>query len=224
MSASGLSLEVGDVLQLQFLGEDGDARYYVKVIGYLQDKSLLVTAPIVGGKLLFVKEGQRLAVRLLSGNSVVGFAASVLRNCARPYPYLHLSYPHDMQAIMVRKAQRVSLKVDGVVRRCLDDSTDADPQSQAVAVKVEDMSTSGALLVSPTFLAEKGDLVSVKMQVDVAGATEDLVLAAIIRNIREQELEDGGTQLLHGVEFKFTDRSESILLHAFVYEYLARHG
>jgi hypothetical protein len=149
----------------------------------------------------------------------------VLRNCARPYAYLHLSYPHDIKSITVRKAQRISLNVSGMVRRCLEDSTAADPQCEAVAVMVDDISTTGALLVSPSFLAEVGDLVSVQMQVDVAGAKEELVLAAVIRNIREQELEDGGRNLLHGVEFQFTDRSESILLHAFVYEHLARsHG
>lgn len=223
MASTGLPVEIGDNLQLQFFGTNEDARYYVKVIGYLQDKSLLITAPHVNGKLLTVREGQRLAGRLLAGSDVIGFTSSILRLCGRPYPYLHISYPHDMQAITVRKAARVSLTMKGVVRRCDDGNAD-DSTAAALPVVVDDLSTSGARLVTNEFIAEKGDLVNITIRVKVAGVEEDLNLVAIIRNVREEETEDGNTQLLHGVEFQFTDRSQSVLLHAFVYEYLASHG
>jgi hypothetical protein len=223
MSSTGLPVDVGDNLQLQFLGANDDARYYVKVIGYLQDKSLLITAPHVNGKMLTVREGQRLAGRLLAGSDVIGFTSNVLRICGRPYPYLHLSYPHDMQAITVRKAARVSLTMKGVVRRC-EEGEAVDTASQALPVIVDDLSTTGARLVTNEFIAEKGELVNITIRVKVAGVEEDLNLVAIVRNVREEETEDGKLQLLHGVEFQFTDRSESILLHAFVYEYLASHG
>ncbi len=52
-----LALDIGDILQLQFLGDDSEARYYVKVIGYLEDRSLLVTMPQSQGKLMRVREG-----------------------------------------------------------------------------------------------------------------------------------------------------------------------
>lgn len=224
MASTGLPVDIGDNLQLQFFGTSEDARYYVKVIGYLQDKSLLITAPHVNGKLLTLREGQRLAGRLLAGSDVIGFTSSILRLCGRPYPYLHISYPHDMQAITVRKAARVSITLKGMMRRC-DDGNAEEPNAPMVPVVVDDLSTSGARLVTNEFVAEKGDLVTVTVRVKVAGAEENMNLVAIVRNVREEETEDGKTQLLHGVEFQFTDRSESVLLHAFVYEQLAgSHG
>ncbi len=45
-----LALDIGDILQLQFLGGDSETRYYVKVIGYQEDRSLLVTTPQSHGK------------------------------------------------------------------------------------------------------------------------------------------------------------------------------
>lgn len=211
MAVDDLALDVGDVLQLQFLPAESQERHYVKVIGYLQDRSLIVTTPHVNGKYMLVREGQSLAVRLLSGNNIMAFTVNVLRSCARPYPYLHLSYPKQMQAIMVRKAQRVNFKCQAEVH-----ATNA-PAAQSHLVDVEDISTSGALFVSKEPLGEVKGLLSMNLRISVAKEEENLVLVCIIRNHRQRDGRDG-KENLYGVEFQFADRQESIMLHAFVYE------
>ena len=148
MATDELFLEIGDVLQLQFLPNESSARHYVKVIGYLVDKSLIVTTPLVNGKVMLVREAQQIAVRLLSGSNVIAFTVSVLRSCMRPYPYLHLTYPVDLQTIMVRKAQRIGYKTTATVRDCGPRGPAANDRPEAVTVSVEDMSTTGALLIS----------------------------------------------------------------------------
>ena len=48
------------------------------------------------------------------------------------------------------------------------------------------------------------------------------MLIAIIRNVRPRKKEDSDQEeYLHGVEFQFADRQESIMLHAFIYEQIA---
>ncbi|HEB92305.1 MAG TPA: hypothetical protein ENI94_02335 [Gammaproteobacteria bacterium] len=46
-----LVLGIGDILQRLFLGGDSETRWYIKVIGYQEDRSLLVTTPQSHGKL-----------------------------------------------------------------------------------------------------------------------------------------------------------------------------
>ena len=219
MESDGLALEVGDVLQLQFLTDESNTRYYVKVIGYAKDKSLLVTTPQINGKLMMVREGQALAVRSLSGNHVVAFTVAVLRSNVKPYPYLHLNYPKELQTIKVRKAQRISCKTEAMVRDCGPAASAMETPPAPVPVQVEDMSTTGALLIYDEPLGVVKGLLSVEMKVNVAEVTEEINIISIIRNIRTRNNEDGSiAKYLHGVEFQFADRQESIMLHAFICE------
>lgn len=219
MESGGLALEIGSILQLQFLTDESNTRHYVKVIGYLQERSVLVTTPQVQGRIMMVREGQAIAVRSLSGSNVVAFTTAVMSSHVKPYPYLHLAYPKEMQAIAVRKAQRVSCRTTATVRPCGPEVQDADEPPESIAVAVEDMSTTGALLISESRLGEVKNLLTVEMKLHVSDLEEELNIVAVIRNIRERKDENGEVfEYLHGVEFQFADRQESIMLHAFICE------
>lgn len=222
MSNSELPLNVGDTLQLQLLGVS-ETRYFVKVIGYLAERSLLVTTPLVNGKLLMVRDGQAVAARMMAGNDLVGFAVSVVRSCNVPYPYLHLSYPHSLQSVTVRKALRVKLDLEAEARVCLIGASEVAPGSEAQSVIIRDMSTTGALLVADQPLAEVGNCVAVSVHISVAEAEEKLNFIAVVRNIKVEQARQKGesSHFLHGVELQFSERRESVLLHAFVYEQIA---
>lgn len=217
MAKENLGVDIGDALQLQFLGEESDARYYVRVIGYLADKSLLVTAPQANGRLLTVREGQPLAVRMMAGNKLVGFTVSVLRICARPYSYLHLSYPTNTQSVTVRKALRVNLEMPATVTPLVMDDLPQPEDTEPKQIIIRDLSTTGALLVADSPLAEVKRSLAVKVGLRVAEADEELNFVAVVRNIKIEQTSNG-SRFLHGVEFQFSDRRESVLMHAFVYE------
>ena len=219
MASEGLSLEVGSVLQLQFLSDDSGARHYVKVIGYLHNKSLLVTTPQVKGNLMLVREGQAMAVRSLSGSEVVAFSVAVISSHVKPYPYLHLSYPKEMQAITVRKAQRIGCRTTAMVSDCGPEASAMETPPDPIAVAVDDMSTTGALILCDTELSEVKGLLSVEMKLNIAELEELITIVAVIRNIRKREDDNGNViEYMHGVEFQFADRQESIMLHAFICE------
>ena len=219
MAANELELSFGDVLQLQFLPDESNTRYYVKVIGYLPNQSLIVTTPHVHGKVMLVREGQRVAVRTMAGGNIIAFAGSVLRSCARPYPYLHLSYPKDLQTQALRRTQRVNFNLTAEVRDCTPGNKEAS-QSQTYVAKIEDMSTNGALLSVPQHIGQIKNMLSVRMNLVVAGKEERFATVAVIRNVRERKTPDEQIEFLYGVEFQIADRRDAILLHAFVYEHM----
>ncbi len=222
MAAKELALEIGDNLQLQFAGDD-ETRYFARVIGYLPGQSLVVSTPKVDGHTILVSEGKKAVVRLMSGNKIVGFNVRVIMVSVRPYAHLHLSFPQNVQAVTVRKALRVMLNMTASVRSCLLDSAEVDLALASRAVTIQDMSTSGALLIADKPLAEEGQYISIALRLDVADNTEDILLPAIVRNIRTERGEKAGQRHFHhGVELRVVDRAQSILVHAFVYQCIAR--
>lgn len=222
MAAKELALEIGDNLQLQFAGDD-ETRYSAKVIGYLAGKSLVVTTPKVDGHVIPVSDGKEVVVRLMSGNSIVGFTVKVIMVGVRPYPHLHLSFPQNVQAVTVRKALRVTLNMIASAKPCLHDSTEIDATQEAQTVTIQDMSTTGALLIANKKLAEEGQHIAIALQLDVADSVEEVFLPAIVRNIRTERGEKVGQRYFHhGVELRLADRKQSVLVHAFVYQRIAQ--
>jgi c-di-GMP-binding flagellar brake protein YcgR len=217
MSAKELELNFGDVLQLQFLPDESQIRHYVRVIGYMPNHSILVSTPVVNGKVMLVRESQRAAVRTMAKGNIIAFTGSVLRSCARPYPYLHLSYPTDLQILALRKSQRISFCGAAEVR---ENPVSGHTQAplQTYHVQIVDMSTSGALLISEQRFGHIKSVLSISMNVHVAGGEECFATVAIIRNIRERKNQQENMEYLYGVEFKTTNRKDIILLHAFINE------
>lgn len=222
MDSANLGLEVGDSLQLQFVNDTGDNRHYVKVVGCYPGRSIIVSTPQSGGRIMLVRQDQTVIVRIMIGNDVVGFNSSVLRSCARPYPYLHLAYPKELQSSSVRKALRVSL--DSVVSlRRLRANGEPDRGRGAFAGRTRDISTTGALVSSSSRLGGLGERVSVAMRVAIAGFGEEIRLGATIRNIAVLAVGDDTAGTLYGIEFDPPDRREAVLLHAHVYQTILQH-
>jgi len=218
MSQEELKLRVGDAVQLQMLGEENRARHYAKVIGYLHGQSVLITTPRVDGKIILVREGQMFAVRLLASNIVLGFTARILRVNTRPYPYLHLSYPQQVEQMVVRRAQRVAVRLPASVQNSGIESTQGKP----VSVVIVDLSTGGAMLTAGAALGEVGDLVTVTTRIRVGSVEQQLTLPAVIRSVRVDEgaRQGGRNHYMHGLEFQLVEQSDAVTLHGFVYEQL----
>lgn len=211
-----LELQVGDNLQLQFVGDDRDRRYNCPVIGYLPGQSLLVTTPRRDGKTILVREGQPLVIRMLSGNSVYAFSTQVLCSSSKPYPYLHLGYPKQLERIVVRKAQRA--RADLIVSVYRGDREEDDPEPKSAIML--DVSMSGSLLRSTTVLGDVGESVRLAARLTLGGVQAYLSIPGAIRNVRAEPNEEGRTLYHTGVEFQLTEKQDIILLHGFVYERL----
>ncbi len=217
MTHTDLKLHVGEPLQLQPRDGEGSRRMHVKVIGYLPGHSLIVTTPRIKNKVLIMREGQPFVTRVMIGNRIVGFATTVLRSCAVPYPYLHLSYPEEMEQITVRKAQRVRVKLFASLNNSNPDFRSEKPHP----VTVVDISTSGAQLISSAVAGAVGDKVHLNCLIKVGKAEKLLALPALLRNVHLEDDHEGDSYS-HGLEFDLSDQEDIFALHGFVYEQIVK--
>lgn len=212
-STDPLRIPLGTTLQIQATVPENAPRYVVKLVGALPGGSLVITAPAVDGKVQIVREGQRFNVRVLKGESVLGFVCQVLTASLKPYPHLHLEYPENVEKIVVRKGRRVHAEVDAKVRNTADPNEEASFQ-QATLV---DLSESGARIASESSLGEEGDMLHLKFGLDVSGEREEIEVVADLRNVIERaDTEDGNLTLFTGVQFHPLSRFHQVLLHAWV--------
>lgn len=218
--AVDLKLNVGDVLQVQFVGQE-QRKYAAKVIGYLPCASLVITTPRIEGKVMLVREGQPLIVRMLSGNTCYGFNSHIIHSSMRPYPHLHLAYPDEMESIVVRKAIRVQTDLTVAVSH----PAPNDPtQSRDSRARILDISTAGAFVVSEAGLGEAGELITMTARVPIAGTEKYLRMPAIIRSAKQTGTEQDRRQFQYGVEFQLIEHMDTILLHGYVFEQMQKQS
>ncbi len=217
MKESLLKLQPGDAIQLQF-PDDETKRFYVKLIGYLPDHSIIVTTPHVNGKITIIKQDQKFVVRLLTGNTVCGFSSRLLHSSARPYPHLHISYPEELVTSIVRKAQRLSFDWIVVVQN-------EEPGKAFYILEtaiIADISTCGALIKSDRPIGEKGDILTLSTKLVVGDVEHTLTLPSIIRRAEAEDDNLKEKKHSYGIEFLLTNETDKLILHGFVYEQIAK--
>jgi c-di-GMP-binding flagellar brake protein YcgR len=210
-----LKLMPGDALQLQPLLEGQVERWSVRVIGHLKPKSLLVSAPMLDGKLIFIKDGQTYLVRAFSGLNVCAFKAKVLKSHLQPYPYLHLSWPDSVQAMRIRKAMRAPAAIIVAVH-------DSEEGRQTGAGKIVDISVGGAKLMSPAQLGQKGDSLWLSFKVKLGDMEEYVKTSAIIRTVGEETDEQGKTMKAYGMQFGELSQAQRLIIMNLVYQYVLK--
>jgi c-di-GMP-binding flagellar brake protein YcgR len=210
-----LRVDVGDVLHLQPVDDDQAPRYAVKVIGYLVGESLLVTAPRTRSGVVLVREGQPFTARVLVDSRVFGFTTHVLKSNARPYPYLHLAYPRELESVVVRKAPRA--RADLIV------SVRLKGRDQPVTARLVDISTTGARFSSMRSIGALDDEVDVAVRLTIGEIEEYVRLPGVIRREHAEIREDGDEAPVHyyGVEFRGLTQPAQLALYAYVYSRLA---
>lgn len=145
-----IRVSIGDIFSVQFQTDSPDSRCPVRLIGYLKNKSIVITTPEHQGGLIFAKEGQVFIVRFFSGKNAYAFTTEVLRVYNTPYPHLHLRYPARVKGLVVRKGERVAVKIICSI----DLPAPADPAR--FAGTIQNLSTGGALIACKQAFAKKG--------------------------------------------------------------------
>ena len=219
MAENNLALKhnIGSTLQLQFSPGKEDERFHVKLIGYLENKSILVTAPRVDGVPLKIEADQKFIVRMISGNSAQGFTANAIHSTKHPYPHLHLTFPTDLESITVRKAERVNCKLIVTVQN----EEQGCSLGEGKSASIDDISTAGSQLFSNDSLGEIGDTITINSKIKVADIDQYLKISGKIRRIVvNKEKEDGKFE--YGIEFILLEDTDKLLLHGFVYEQMMK--
>ncbi len=205
-----LKLAIGDTLQLQDFSSNKQ-RYFVKLIGFMHKKSVLVSHPRQEEKLSFIKEGHAFLVRGFSGTKTYEFSSNVISVCLTPYPYLHLAYPAQIKTTNMRGAVRIRLRLV-----CTIDSTVTGLKVPAI---IEDMSISGARIHCSKAFGKVGDAVSVGLRMQVGGESQVFLVSAVIRNVHmETDSLTGDKIVMHGMEFVQSSSIDLTVLQNVIYK------
>ncbi|MGQ0585964.1 MAG: flagellar brake protein [Gammaproteobacteria bacterium] len=219
--ANDLDLQVGESLQISFMDDETRGQFYVKVIGFLPERSVLVTAPEKGGTAMIVREGRAVLARSYSGEHARGFTCTVLRSAAQPYPYLHLSYPSKIETMVERQSSRVRAALAVGVR-----TPGMPEEARDIPAVIRDLSLTGAQLLASAKVGEGGDRITVRARLPIARIGDQAVdLPALIRNaVEETGVHDSLWRFRCGIEFDPLDAQTTLVLRAYLYERFAPEG
>lgn len=206
-----VNLAIGAALQLQPMLEGAVERYPVKVIGYLKPVSLLVSAPSVDGKLIFVRDGQPFFVRAFVGKDALAFKTEVLKSALSPFAHLHLKYPESVKLVRIRRSLRVPVALIAAV-------SGAGQRTQAM--KITDLSVSGARIETTSTTLAPGDACQVVFRAKLPGIEEDVSAQSTVRSVRQEQSEDGKPVTALGMEFTEMSKEHRLFLMTLVYQHI----
>lgn len=211
-----MRLRVGDRIQLQPPASMGSERYFVRLLGYLDHGSLMVSVPLANGLRVPIREHDKIVARVFSSEKAFGFDCTVLRVCKIPYDYLHLSFPDAIQGAVVRKSPRIRTRIIAAV---------APPGMEEGAEKISgvlvNLSADGALLKARQPLAEKDQEIGVSFRITLHDIEAYLSLRAIVRNAYVEDNgadKDDGLKHYHGIQFLQLQPNDRMVLQSLIYQ------
>ncbi len=215
-----IKLLVGESIQLQNPADKSKERIFVKLVGYREGKSIVVTMPKLGGVEIQVQKGHKFIARLFSVKTVYAFSVAVLETKRTPYPYMHMTYPQKVESVVVRNAQRVGVELIVSVQNEDPDKT----LDEAASAKMTDISTGGSKLTTVDSIGDVGDDISISAKFKVGGVDQYVQILAIIRRADFHVANDEQTKdlYIYGLEFRFVEETDRLILHGFVYEQLSK--
>jgi hypothetical protein len=206
-----MALRVGDRMQLAPPPKlEGDP-CMVRLIGYVRDLSLLVTAPPPGSWRAPVIEGDNVVMRVFSGRSAFGFVCQVEKVIRIPFDYLHLSFPRLIAGRVIRRSRRIKAEIP--VR--IDGGTCA-------AGTILNISSTGAEVSTDASPGQHGSTIGLSFALKVHGVETPIALKAAIRSVRDNP-GDNGPGWRCGVEFQNVPLEAAAALKNLIYQELIEH-
>lgn len=114
-----LSIGVGTRLQFQLGIKGQEFKAAGVLVGMVPDEYLIIRVPAIPGILGRLDDGNPIVVRYVYAGNVYGFTSKVLTCIQKPALMCFLTYPFSVEAINLRKVQRMecllpaSVKTDG---------------------------------------------------------------------------------------------------------------
>lgn len=209
-----MKLRVGDRMQIQPPQQLSGERFIVRLIGYLNNVSLLVSAPFDNGLRLGLMEGEKVVVRVFAAQNAFGFNSTVDKICKFPFDYLHLSFPKEVQGMVIRKSPRVRTRIIAAIGNA--NQAAAESASGLIA----NISATGAMLDARRSLGSKGDVLRMAFRVNLHRIDAYLSINAAIRAIFADEAVDtqGAPLIHHGLEFVDLQPNDSVILQSLIYQ------
>ena len=217
MNFDELRLTSGTVIQLQFIDDSRD-RYPSRLMGHLEGRSILVTHPVLEGRLLRIRNGQRVIARAMTSSAAMAFTTHVEALCSMPYPYLHLTYPDSVSMNRIRCSPRIPVSMDVSLTNLSE-----VPRSGEKPARLLDISPTGARLEANVDSVNVGDEISLEGLFRLSDIERTVNLSGLVRaRIADTGSLSGAASVrdraAYGVEFLSISEDIRLFLHAFVYQ------
>ena len=207
-----MRLSIGDSLQLDCGAPIGARKAFVKLVGYLKDRSIIVTAPTLGGHKLGLIENDSVLVRGFSGMNAYAFRAFIVRVGRMPFDYVHLSFPSVVFGRPVRRSQRVRTDLAAQLM------ANGPDLKEPMAVTIEDISALGALISSTQEFDAKHPM-RLGITLVLHGNRVEVEVEGTIVSYRTDATARGEAQKhRYSLEFKGVDAHDAMLIKAYVYQ------
>lgn len=212
-----MQLKVGDKLLLNIRSNlyitccsTNGSSCMVSLIGYVPNKSLLVTMPKSeqqGGLPLI--PGDQFLVRLFSGQCAFSFTVFIDSIVKKPFNYMHLSFPTKILGQTIRKSRRIRTQIPAMVK------------DVSAPVMIANLSITGAEIRAKIDLAEPGTTIRLSFQIEFEEKNISIQLQSIIRSFRITQ--DDEEPLSYGVEFIDLEPEQTFALRSFIHQELVRN-
>jgi c-di-GMP-binding flagellar brake protein YcgR len=209
MNFEDLKLLPGTPLQLQF--QASNERKKSRLIGYNPNKSILISTPLDGGLPRNTHNGEKLTIRLFSNatNSAIAFTSSIIHIGIIPYHHLHLIPPKSIETDAVRKAARISTRIEAMC--------EIDGISQKIYIV--DLSTAGCRIEADEGFGLNGDNLTLYAKLHVAETVCNLIINGQIKAVIDTDNSDT-EKWLYGIDFEDLKDNVRLVLHAYVFSQL----
>lgn len=212
-----MQLKVGDKLLLNIrsnlyitcCSNNGNS-CMVTLIGYVQNKSLLVTMPKTEQhEAIPLVPGDQFLVRLFSGQCGFSFTAFVDSIVKKPFNYMHLSFPTKILGQTIRKSRRIRTQIPATVNEI------------STPLIITNLSITGAEIRTKIDLGKPGAVLNLSFQIEFEEKKVLFQLQSIIRSFRVGQEND--KTLSYGIEFIELQPEQTFALRSFIHQELVKN-
>ena len=189
-------------------------KYYVNLIGYVENEFLILRIPQEDGWIAHLNEGVNVEVRLFSGISIFSFDSRIDTLLLSPRNYMLMGFPEKVQEVRMRSHARVRTHMP------IDVVEAASAAARTQGFHLLDLSGGGAHVQGPEALGPVGGRIRLgfDFKLESTHQLERVELNATIQNSSQKPNPDAdadGPPLLyqHGIEFDLVDPRIVLLVH-----------
>lgn len=207
-----VSLPVGLSLMLESISPA--RKMPVRLLGFVEGKSILVSAPLREGKEIYLEKGSAVIVRFMDGRKACAFESHVVYRAVQPFSYYHLAFPHEIESTLIRNAERIDTQLDAWV-----DSDFIVVDDWPKPASITNLSCSGARIEAPELLGQAGHELIVDFRLEVSGITKRVHVAGVIRNCETLHRDAQSSQYAMGLEFRDLNDETRLSLANYIHEH-----
>jgi c-di-GMP-binding flagellar brake protein YcgR len=211
-SLDEMHLKVGTILHVAATGF-GTWRAKTTLIGWLKSRSIVVTPFHDGGEVISLIEGEQALVRVFTGRCAFAFNVKILKSQKLPFPYVHLSYPDEIESVVVRSSPRCRADLPATIS-C---------GQTACKGSILNLSMTGALIEVAERLEGGADGLRIACSFELHDVPVSLMLSATILGDKTGSVSGDEEGRRYAVTFRDLEPNHKLMLGAFIwyrmYEY-----